>query len=207
MIVVGVTGSIGMGKSTATEMLKDMGIPVYDSDAAVHDLLAPNGKAVLAVGKKFPKAVKINEFEESYIDRRILGQSVFDSHPKKKILEKILHPIIQKESKSFIKEMKKEKHPIIALDIPLLFETGWEKHVDVTLCVSASPEIQRQRALKRLNMTSEKFDQIVARQLPDIEKRQLADYVIDTGKNFDDIREQLTQVIDSLTIGKNKERC
>ncbi|MCK4945821.1 MAG: dephospho-CoA kinase [Alphaproteobacteria bacterium] len=200
MIVIGLTGSIGMGKSTASEMLRDIGIPVHDSDATVHDLLAPNGKAVSAVGKKFPDAVKTNELGESYIDRQILGKNVFTDNQKKKTLEEILHPMVWKDSNSFIELMKKKNHQIIALDIPLLFETGLEKRVDVTLCVSAPPEIQRRRVLERPNMTSEKFDRIVAEQLSDAEKCKRAYYVVDTGKGFDDIHEQLVQIVEMLSI-------
>jgi len=200
LIIIGITGSIGMGKSTAAKMLCDMGVPVYDSDATVHDLLARDRKAVSAVGKKFPEAVKTNEFGEFYIDRQILGKSVFTDNQKKKMLEKILHPMVLEESNFFIELMKKKNHQIIALDIPLLFETGWEKCVDVTLCVSASPEIQRRRVLERPNMTSEKFDRIVSWQLPDTEKRKRADYVVDTGKDFDDIRKQLMQIVNKLRV-------
>lgn len=202
MIVIGITGSIGMGKSTAAKILCDMGIPVHDSDTSVHNLLEPNGKAVFAVGEKFPNAIKMNKLGESYIDRQILGQNVFTDNQKKRTLEEILHPMVLEDSNSFIELMKKKNHRIIALDIPLLFETGWEKRVDVTLCVSAPPEIQRRRVLERPNMTSEKFYQIVAGQFSDKEKRKRADYVVDTGKDFDDIRKQLVQIVNKL-IGKN----
>ncbi|MFH1158149.1 MAG: dephospho-CoA kinase [Pseudomonadota bacterium] len=207
MIVIGITGSVGMGKSTAAQMLRDMGIPVHDSDAAVHDLLKANGRAVPAVGKKFPEALKTNAAGESYIDRQILGRSVFEDHRKKKALEEILHPMVWEESEAFMERMKKEKHRIVALDIPLLFETGWEKRVDVTLCVSASPDVQRRRVLERPNMTSEKFDRIVAGQLPDAEKRKRADYVVDTDKSLDDMREQLRQIVGKLKAKKKMIRA
>jgi len=202
MIVIGITGSIGMGKSTAAEMLRDLIIPVHDSDATVHFLLAPKGKAVAAVGEKFPDALKTDAAGEPYIDRKILGRSVFSDRHKKKYLEDILHPLVWEASDRFIAEMKKNGHPIVALDVPLLFETGGEKRVDVTLCVSAPKEIQKQRVLARPGMTSEKFDRIVAGQMPDAEKRKRADYVIETDKDFEDVRRQLAQVVEKIKITK-----
>lgn len=198
MIIIGITGSIGMGKSTTAEMLREMSIPVHDSDATVHWLLAPKGKAVAAVGNKFPEALKTDANGDSYIDRQVLGRSVFSDRQKKKELEDILHPLVWEASDRFIAEMTKNGHQMIALDIPLLFETSAEKRVDVTLCVSAPKDIQKQRVLARPGMTSEKFDKIVAGQMPDAEKRKRADYVIETDKDFADMRRQLTSVVDTI---------
>ncbi|MBI3441851.1 MAG: dephospho-CoA kinase [Proteobacteria bacterium] len=202
MIVIGITGSIGMGKSTAAEMLRDLGIPVHDSDATIHWFLAAKGKGVAAVGEKFPEALKTNADGDQYIDRHILGKIVFADRHRKKELEDILHPLVWAESQRFIDEMKQKGHEIVALDIPLLFETGGEKRVDVTLCVSAPKEIQKERVLARPGMTSEKFDKIVAGQMSDAEKRKQADYVIETGKDFEDVRKQLTVVVEKIRVEK-----
>ena len=202
--VIGITGSIGMGKSTAAEMLRDMGIPIHDSDATVHWLLGSKGQAVAAVGKKFPEALLKNEAGESYIDRKILGRIVFADHKQKKVLEEILHPMVWAESAAFITEMQKNGHDMAALDIPLLFETGGEKRVDVTLCASAPEDLQRQRVLERPGMTSEKFDRIVAGQLPDAEKCKRADYVIKTDQSFDSMKRELGLIIDQIRAAREK---
>lgn len=198
MITVGITGSIGMGKTTIANMLREVNIPVHDSDAAVHHLLGPDGAAVPVVGKAFPEALQSNEQRQVYIDRQILGRIVFADRNKKRDLEDILHPLVQFESDKFKEEMKKRAHKIVALDIPLLFETGGEERVDVTICVSAPPETQRDRVMARPGMTAEKFDRIVAGQLPDAEKRARADYVIETGKGIEETRQQLVRIIDII---------
>ena len=193
--VIGITGSIGMGKTTAAEMLRGMDIPVHDSDAAVHALLGPNGKAVAPVGKVFPDALKVDKKGGSYIDRAALGRIVFSDRKKKRELEGILHPMVRAESDAFIADMIRQAHNIVALDIPLLFETGSERRVNVTICVTAPQDMQRERVLSRPGMTSDKFDRIVAGQLPDTEKRKRADYVVATDKGFDDMRRQLEKII------------
>jgi dephospho-CoA kinase len=196
--VIGITGSIGMGKTTASEMLREMGIPVHDSDAVVHQLMGPGGKAVPLVGNKFPEALRTNAAGEPYIDRQILGRIVFADRQKKRSLEEILHPLVRQESDSFIEEMRQKAHDIVALDIPLLFETEGEKRVDITFCVTAPKEIQQRRVLARPGMTSEKFDRIVAGQLPDAEKRKRSDYVIETDKGLDEMRQHLSRIIDRI---------
>ncbi len=193
--VIGITGSIGMGKTTAAEMLREMDIPVHDSDASVHALLGPNGKAVAIVGREFPDALKNNEHGEPYIDRQMLGRIVFSDRKKKRRLEEILHPMVRAESDAFIANMIKKAHNIVALDIPLLFETGSERRVNVTICVTAPSDMQRDRVLARPGMTSDKFDRIVAGQLPDAEKQRRADYVVETDKGFEDMRRQLEKII------------
>ncbi len=205
MIVIGITGSIGMGKTTAAEMLRDMVIPVHDSDATVHWFLGANGKAVEPVAKLFPEALQKNEKGEVYIDRQILGRTVFEDRHKKKELEDILHPMVRTASDHFIAEMGKTGHSIVALDIPLLFETGAEKRVNVTICVSAPHEVQKERVLQRPGMTSEKFDRIVAGQLPDAEKRKRADYIVETDKDFDDMRNQIAGILDQIRATKQKQ--
>lgn len=202
MIVIGITGSIGMGKTTAANMLREMNIPVHDSDASVHFLMGPDGAAVGAVGKLFPEALAVNDQRQAYIDRQVLGRIVFADRAKKKQLEDILHPLVRAESDAFKKEMRKRAHKIIALDIPLLFETEGEKRVDVTICVTAPQDIQKERVLARPGMTSEKFDRIVAGQLPDSEKRRRADYVVESDKGIDDMRQQLQKIVDLVQATK-----
>lgn len=196
--VIGITGSIGMGKTTAAEMLRDMGIPVHDSDASVHMLIGLNGKAVPLVGQEFPEALKKSDAGDAYIDRQVLGRIVFTDRKKKRLLEDILHPLVRYESDRFIAEMIQLAHSIVALDIPLLFETEGEKRVNVTVCVSAPQEMQKERVLARPGMTSEKFERIVAGQLPDAEKRRRSDYVIETDKGFEDMRAQLGKIINDI---------
>jgi dephospho-CoA kinase len=198
MIVIGITGSIGMGKTTAANMLREASIPVHDSDAVVRWLLGPKGKAVAEVAKSFPETLKTNDAGDPYIDREVLGRSVFADRSRKKVLEGILHPMVREDSDRFKAEMQKRGHRIVALDIPLLFEIGEEKRVDVTVCISAPYEMQRERVLARKGMTSEKFDRIVGGQLPDAEKRKRANYVVESDKGFDAMRQQLTQIVSTL---------
>ncbi len=204
MIVIGVTGSIGMGKSTVAGMLKEMGVPVHDSDASVHKLLGPDGAAVETVAQMFPEALATDAGGRHFIDRQILGRSVFADRSKKKQLEDVLHPMVRAESDAFKEEMRQKGHKMVALDIPLLFETGGEKRVDVTICVSAPKDVQRERVLARPNMTSEKFDRIVAGQLPDAEKRKRADYVIETVGELDETKRQLQKIIDVIAVKKKR---
>ena len=196
--VIGITGSIGMGKTTAADMLREMGIPVHDSDASVHGLLGSAGKAVFLVGRKFPEALKATESGEPYIDRQVLGRIVFSDRKKKRELEEILHPMVRAESDAFVAEMIKKAHNIVALDIPLLFETGSERRVNVTICVTAPPSLQRDRVLARAGMTSEKFERIVGGQLSDAEKCKRADYIVETDKGFDEMRRQLEKIISQI---------
>lgn len=202
MIVLGLTGSIGMGKSTAAGMLRSMGIPIHDSDASVHMLLGPLGAAVDEVGRLFPEALKQDSLKRPYIDRPALGRVIFADRARRKQLEDILHPMVRAESDKFKEDMRKKGEKIVALDIPLLFETGGENRVDVTICVTASEDLQRQRVLARPGMTSEKFERIVAGQLPDAEKRKRAHYVVDNNKGLDDMRAQLKKIIESVLSSK-----
>jgi dephospho-CoA kinase len=201
VITIGITGSIGMGKTTAANMLRDMGVPVHDSDASVHALLGPGGGAVAAVGALFPDSLRQDANGHDYIDRQALGRTVFADRGKKKALEDILHPLVRGDSDKFKAEMRKKGHKVIALDIPLLFETGGESRVDVTLCVSAPQAVQRERVLARPGMTAEKFDRIVAGQLPDAEKRRRADYVVETDEGLEATRLQLQKILDRLRAG------
>lgn len=195
MITIGVTGSIGMGKTTITNMMKDMGIPVHNADAAVAEFLGADGIAVKAVKELFPETVSKDADGADLIDKDELGKIVFYDRSKKEQLEQILHPLVKTDSDRFVNEMQKQGHEIVAFEIPLLFETQRDKDMTCTICVSCSKEHQKERILERPGMTSEKFDAIVAGQMIDSEKRSLADYVLLNDGNFDDARENLERII------------
>ncbi|KAI6244238.1 DNA polymerase III subunit epsilon [Aphelenchoides fujianensis] len=190
MIVLGLTGSIGMGKSTTAAMFEAEGVPVYDSDAAVHALYAAGGAATA-----FPGVVTDGAIDRAKLSARVVG----DPEALAK-LEAIVHPLVGAHRIGFFDKARAEGHEIVVLDVPLLFETGGQKSVDKVVVVSAPPEVQRARVLARPEMTPEKFEAILARQLPDAEKRARADFVIDTGRGVDHAREQ---VRDLLTLVEN----
>ncbi|HEX2753478.1 MAG TPA: dephospho-CoA kinase [Alphaproteobacteria bacterium] len=198
MIVLGVTGSIGMGKSTVSNMLSEMGIPVHDADATVHKLLAAGGKGVQPVAALFPDSLAQDANGQDMIDRAALGKIVFADPAKKKQLEDILHPMVRDDSAAFKAEMEKAGHKVIVFDIPLLFETGGESRVDAVLCVSAAADVQKARVLARPGMTEERFKHVLSQQLPDAEKRARADYVVTTDISFDDTRAQLKTVLEKI---------
>lgn len=195
MKIIGLTGGIGMGKSTAAAMLRKFGLPVHDSDHAVHTMLAKGGAAVKKIAHLFPDAL-----EDGAIDRAKLGQIVFADTKKLRQLEKILHPMVQKEEKDFLRAMKRESHRAVVLEIPLLFETGAEKRCDVVLCVSAPVKVQKQRVLKRKNMTVKKLTAILARQMPAPKKRKMADFVVGTGISHAATRKQLRTILREIDV-------
>ena len=176
MFVLGLTGSIGMGKSTAAKMLAAMGAPVCDSDALVHGLLAKGGAAVPAIAAAFPGVVV-----DGAVDRRALGAAVFGNPPALARLEAILHPMVKSAQRRFLGHAALRRVRVAVLDSPLLFETQGERRVDATLVVSAPFRVQKSRVLARPGMTADKFVGILARQTPDVEKRRRADWVIPTG--------------------------
>ena len=177
MIRIGLTGSIGMGKSTAAQALKRLGLPVHDADAAVHRLLAPGGPAVAAVLAAFPDVGTAT----GGIDRRRLGAAVFGDAAALKRLEAILHPMVGAAKRRFLAAAARRRCPMVVLDVPLLYETGGEQECDAVLVVSAPAFLQRQRVLSRPGMTTAKFDAILAKQMPDAEKRRRTPYVVPTG--------------------------
>jgi len=176
MKILCLTGSVGMGKSTAARMLRRLGIPVHDADAEVHRLLGPGGAAVGAVVQAFPTVQK-----GSAIDRAALGRIVFADSAALKRLEKILHPLVRKAENAFLAKARRERQALVVLDIPLLFETRGEGRCDGVIVVSAPRAIQRARVLARPGMTREKLAGIEKRQMPDAEKRRRADIIIETG--------------------------
>lgn len=193
MIIVGLTGSIGMGKSTTSTMFQAEGVPVYDADAAVHALYAKGGAAVAPVEAAFPGVVV-----DGAIDRAKLSAHVVGNPEALKRLETIVHPLVGESRKVFFEAALEASAPLVILDIPLLFETGGERNVAAVIVVSAPEAIQRERVMARPDMTAEKLDAILARQLPDAEKRARADIVIDTSKGLDSAREQVRAAIAKL---------
>ncbi len=181
MYIIGLTGSIGMGKTTAANAFRHFGVPVYDADAAVHQLTGPGGKAVAAVDEAFPGVVKNNA-----VDRQLLGPKVFDDKAALKKLEDILHPLVRQIQLEFLRQAAKRHEKLAVLDVPLLFEVGSDQLCDAIAVVTAPAYLQRIRVLSRPGMTEERLAQVLASQMPDAEKRKLADFLILTslGKNF-----------------------
>jgi dephospho-CoA kinase len=176
MVILGLTGSIAMGKTTAAGMLRYLGLPVHDSDAAVHRLLGRGGRAVAPIAKAFPGTVK-----DGAVDRKALGERVFSDPEALKRLEAIVHPLVREVQTKFLKRAAARRREIVVLDVPLLFETGGDKLCDATIVVSAPAFLQRARVLARGGMTREKLDSVLARQMSDAEKRRRADFVVPSG--------------------------
>ena len=177
MIILGLTGSIGMGKSTAAGMLRNLGVPLFDADETVHRLLAAGGAGVRPVAAAFPGV----ETKAGNIDRAALGRLVFADPAALKRLEAILHPMVAAEEKRFLARARARRERLAVLDIPLLFETGAERRCDYVLVVSAPAAVQRQRVLRRPGMTEIRLASILQKQIPDHEKRRRADFVVPTG--------------------------
>ncbi|NOZ43346.1 MAG: dephospho-CoA kinase [Alphaproteobacteria bacterium] len=192
-VIIGLTGSIGMGKSTAAKMFVQTGIPLFDSDAAVHNLLAKGGAAVEPVKKIFPDIAATDA-----IDRVSLGKRVFGDKAALKKLEAIIHPLVSDLRRKFFDQALAQGHDIVVIDVPLLFETGAEHQCDYTVVVSAPKAVQRQRVLGRPGMTEQKFNDILARQLPDKEKRQRADFIIETDYGFQHAEKRVGAIIDKI---------
>jgi dephospho-CoA kinase len=193
MIVVGLTGSIGMGKSTTAAMFRAAGVPVYDADAAVHDLYDKGGAAVGPVGEAFPGVVK-----DGRVDREALRQAVLGKPEALKRLNAIVHPLVGRDRIGFFEKAQADKADIVVLDIPLLFETGGHASVDAIVVVSAPPDMQRERVLARPGMSQDRLDAILAQQLADAEKRARANFLVDTGKGLESARAQVAQILVAL---------
>ena len=189
MIILGLTGSIGMGKSTTAKLFEEAGVPVYDADAAVHKIY--EGEAAPAIEAAFP-GTTVN----GKVDRNKLSAKVVHDPAAMKRLEQIVHPMLGASRQKFLHDAERSGAPVAVVDVPLLFETGGEKRVDAVVVVTTTPEIQRQRILSRDNMTGEKLDAILARQLPDAEKRKRADFVVDTSGGLDPVRAQIRDIVD-----------
>jgi dephospho-CoA kinase len=177
MFILGLTGSIAMGKSTASRAFRSLGVPVFDADAAVHRLLAPAGGAVAAIREAFPDCLS----RDGGVDRKALGGRVFEDPAALARLEAILHPMVQIAQRRFLARCAGARRPLVVLDVPLLYETGGERRVDAVAVVSAPPLVQAQRLRRRRGMSTARLAAIRARQLSDAEKRRRADFVIPTG--------------------------
>jgi dephospho-CoA kinase len=195
MLVIGLTGSIGMGKSTAAATLRRLGLPVHDADAAVHRLMARGGAAVRAVADAFPGVER-----DGAVDRGLLGARVLGDNAAMKRLEAILHPLVRAEAHRFLAKQARLRRPLAVLDIPLLFETGGDQLCDVVIVVSAPSFIQRARVMRRPGMTEAKFQAILARQMPDAQKRRRADFVVQTGLNRAHSLRQLARIVRLLKL-------
>lgn len=189
--VLGLTGSIGMGKSTVAAMFRDLGVPVFDADATVHELQGPGGALLAAIEAEFPDTT-----DPLGVDRPKLGAAVFGDPAALKRLEGIVHPAVAKARAAFLREHADK--PLLVFDIPLLFEKGGADQVDAVVVVTASPETQRKRVLARAGMTAEKFAQILALQVPDSEKVDRADYIIDTDSTLAETRQAVTNLVRKL---------
>jgi dephospho-CoA kinase len=193
MIVVGLTGSIGMGKSTVAKMFAEEGAPAFNSDAAVHEMYAPGGAAVLPVEEAFPGVMR-----DGAIDRAALSAKVVGNEEAIRRLEGIVHPLVRQAQANFLATQRAAGTAVVVLDIPLLFESTGAQAVDKIAVVSAPLDVQRTRVLSRPGMTEEKFEGLLARQTSDAEKRARAHFVIDTGGPFDETRAQVRAVLDAL---------
>jgi dephospho-CoA kinase len=188
MIILGLTGSIGMGKSTTAKLFEEAGVPIYDADAVVHRLY--EGEAAPAIEAAFP-GTTVN----GKVDRNRLSAQVVHDPAAMKVLERIVHPMLGASRQKFLLDAEQSGAPVAVVDVPLLFETGGEKRVDAVVVVTTTPEIQRQRILARDNMTPEKLDAILARQLPDAEKRARADFVVDTSDGLEPVRARIRDIL------------
>lgn len=191
MIVIGLTGSIGMGKSTTAGLFAAEGVPVNDADEVVHELY--RGEAVKALQRAFPDVVV-----DGVVDRQKLSANLAKNPANFALLEEIVHPLVRQREKAFIDQHRAAGARVVVLDIPLLFEVGGEDRVDEIVVVSCAPEIQRQRVLARPGMTAEKFEMILSRQMTDTEKRARADHVVETGHGIDTAREQVKTILKKL---------
>ena len=197
MIRLAITGSIGMGKSTVAEMFERAGVPLFDADAVVRDLQANDPELIAAIGRRFPGTVAGGVLDRDRLSRLVLGYPA-----ELEALEAIVHPEVQEARAKFLKE--NEDAPALLFDIPLLFETGGEQAFDKIIVVSAPDTIQRQRVLARPGMTEEKLDAILARQMPDEEKKRRADFVVDTGTDLSTTERQVGDILYCLGISAGR---
>jgi len=191
MRILGLTGSIGMGKSTTAKLFAEAGVPVYDADATVHKVY--EDEAAPAIEAAFPGTTVGGK-----VDRARLSAKVVHDPTAIKRLEEIVHPMLRGYHQKFLDEAEASGAPVVVVDVPLLFETGGDKRVDAVVVVTTSPELQRERILARGTMTSEALDSILARQMPDAEKRKRADFVVDTSHGLDPVRIRIRDILDQV---------
>jgi dephospho-CoA kinase len=199
--LVGLTGSIGMGKTATARLFAELGIPVYDADAAVHRLYEPGGAAVPEIAKAFPGCV-VN----GRVDRAALAKAVAAEPHGLQRLEAIAHPLVAEEQRAFQDKAAAERAEMVVLDVPLLFETGGHSRMDAVVVVTAPANVQRARVLDRPGMTEEKLDHILSRQMPDAEKRAQAHFVVETDKGFAHARAQVKDIVAALHARRRKEQ-
>jgi len=193
VILVGLTGSIGMGKSTTAAMFAEEGVPVYDADAAVHALYEPGGAAVVPIEAAFPGVTGPNGVDRAQLSHRVVGKP-----DELKRLEAVIHPLLGASRAAFFADAEARGADIVVLDVPLLFETGGEKAMDAVVVVTAPEHVQRQRVLERESMDEAKLDAILARQMHDAEKRARAHFIVDTSQGLDHAREQVRDILAAL---------
>ncbi|MGN6311552.1 MAG: dephospho-CoA kinase [Xanthobacteraceae bacterium] len=191
MRILGLTGSIGMGKSTTAKIFEEAGVPVYDADATVHRLY--ESEAVAAIEAAFP-GTTVN----GKVDRTLLSPRVVHDAEAMKRLESIVHPMLRAHHQKFLDDAETSGAPVAVVDVPLLYETGGESRVDAVVVVTTAPEVQRERILAREGMTPEKLDAILAKQLPDAEKRKRADFVVDTSHGLDPVRIRIREILEQV---------
>jgi dephospho-CoA kinase len=191
MKVLGLTGSIGMGKSTTAKLFAEAGVPVYDADATVHKVY--EGEAVAAIEAAFPGTTV-----DGKVDRARLSAKVVHDPPAIKRLEQIVHPMVRTYHQRFLEEAERAGTPVVVVDIPLLFETGGDQRVDAVVVVTTSPELQRERILARGTMSGAALDAILAKQMPDAEKRRRADFIVDTSHGLDPVRTRIRDILDQV---------
>lgn len=193
MIRLGLTGSIGMGKTTTADFFRQEGVPVYDADAAVHELY--RNEAVEPIGAVFPDAIV-----DGVVDRTVLSQTLAQNPDKMKALEAIVHPLVRRKQQAFLEDQELAGADLVAFDIPLLFETGGQKQLDKVVVVSCDAETQRERVLSRPGWTEEKLAMVLARQMPDEEKRARADFVVETGFGLEIAQAQVKNIVQALRL-------
>jgi dephospho-CoA kinase len=199
--LIGLTGSIGMGKTETARMFGELGIPVYDADAAVHRLYESGGAAVQEIAREFPGCVV-----DGRVDRAALSKTVAAEKLGLKRLEAIAHPRVAEEQRRFLDKAAADGAEMVVLDIPLLFETGGDSRMDAVVVVTAPADVQRARVLDRQDMTEEKFDHILSHQMPDAEKRAQAHFVVETDKGYDHARVQVKEIVAALQKRRHKEQ-
>jgi dephospho-CoA kinase len=199
MFILGLTGSVGMGKSTTARFFAEAGVPVHDADAVVHRLY--EGDAVPAIEAAFPGSTAAGKVDRSKLAERVLGDAGALTR-----LEAIVHPLVHAAEQRLLADAAARGEKVALLDIPLLFETGGEQRVDAVVVVTAPPEVQRQRVLERPGMTVEKLESILARQLPDAEKRRRADFVVDTSRGFEAARADVRAILDAVATMPKRRR-
>jgi dephospho-CoA kinase len=199
MFVLGLTGSLGMGKSTTAHFFAEEGVPVHDADAVVHRLY--DGEAAAAIEAAFPGTTRAGKVDREKLAARVLG----DTGALKR-LEAIVHPLVQEAERRLLAEAEARGEKVAVLDIPLLFETGGEERVDAVVVVSAPADVQRSRALERPGMTVDKLDAILAKQMPDDEKRRRADFVVDTSLGFEAARAEVRAILDAVARMPKRRR-